>query len=318
MAFWEAAFNGTYGNNYRLRLNVDVIAQEIQNNRSLIRYTAWWEKTGAGSTYNNNTTYGNTNINGYNPQRALGAYNMDVAGERMYLAQNEDYWIGHDGNGYANPYFGVNYDTGTVGSAGTGGNYTMPQFALYLGYNIVTIDQITSNSMQVRLQVNNGTMDTYAYSLNGGANWTNVGFTGTDVTFTITGLAAYTTYNLRFSVHKQDSARWTENGNYSRTTLGYAAITSQTQTSITDTAFTTALTTDVAVSEISYKINGGDWVVANTTNTSAFEFSNINLLSDADYTIQTRVKRADSGLYTESAVQTVRTLAQNKFFIADL
>lgn len=313
MAFWEAAFNGTYGSAFRIRVQADLVSQNIAANTSVVRYNAWWERTGNGTAYNGSGTTATTNRNGAVDNRGMGGYNMTGAGQRIYFAQNEDHTVGHDGNGNASPYYAASYNTGTVGSASAGGNVALPGFNRYLGYTVVTIDTITASSIRVRLATN-GTMDVYGYSLNGGGSWADVAFTGSDTTFTINGLAPYTTYNLRFHVRKADSQQWTDNGNYSRTTLGYAIITTYNVSAITDTAFTYALTTDVPCNALEYDLNGSGWIAETVGNFTSFSKLFFGLNSDADYTIKTRVRRADSGLWTESLPLVAHTAVSSKFF----
>lgn len=221
MAFWEAAFGGSQGGYHRLRVQVDLVTQEEDNNRSLIQYNAWWERVDSTSfVYNYNPTYGNTNINGYNPQRVVNGYYSNNAGERWNLAVNEQYWIGHDAGGWASPYFGANYDAANspyLTSAATGGNYTLPTIYRYADPTLFQVVNVTDVSMTIRVATNR-VVDSIAISLTGGGNWYYFDGATTDRTMTIGSpsapLRSGTSYPVRISLRRQSSGYWKEAGNW--------------------------------------------------------------------------------------------------------
>lgn len=216
MAFWEAGFGGSYGGYYRLRVNVDLLGQEEDNNRSLIRYSAWFEKTGAGTAYHAGATYGNTNINGYNPQRVINGYNFGSGtGQRYYLAQNEDYWIGHDGNGNASPYFGANYDAANspyITSAATGGNMGLPALYRYAAPTYAEFNTITDTQFNFRVDTNR-VVDNIAVSINGAA-WVYFAGSTTSRTMTFSGLQSDRSHSVHISLHRQSDGYWQEHGDW--------------------------------------------------------------------------------------------------------
>lgn len=229
MAFWEAGFSGIYGGAYRLRVNVDVLGQEASNNRTLIRYNAWMEQIGS-SAYSvfNSSTSGHTNINGYNPARG-GSLSLNGPGQRRYLAQNEDYWIAHDSNGDANPFFGADYNTGVsqVLASSAGGNFGMPHINRYANIVYFGADLVTDASFRF--------------------NW---------------GADAFCDY----------------------------------------------------VSWWSVAYDGGGHHDIPVGGTGGFEITLSSLLSDHDYDVTVAVRRADSGLWTNSGTIVVHTGSQNNFF----
>ena len=70
-------------------------------------------------------------------------------------------------------------------------------------------------------------------------------------------------------------------------------------------------TTDVARDYTQYSLNGGAWTdaadVVNNNNNKSGYYTISNLSANTTYTIKTRLRRSDSGLYTESSTLTVTT-----------
>lgn len=75
----------------------------------------------------------------------------------------------------------------------------------------------------------------------------------------------------------------------------YAKITSFKNTSSTITSATFSWTADSSCNSIEYSLNNGSWV-----GTSGSSFTISNLTPETTYNIKIRVRRSDSGLYTES------------------
>jgi hypothetical protein len=229
MAFMEAGFGGSLGGQFRLRVNVDVIGQEQGNNRSLIRYTAWLERvqsSGGSAPFNYSTTYGNTNINGHNPQRAIGGYIWPVneVGRRYYLAQNEDYWIYHDGAGNANPVFGANFDMANsplITSAAVAQNVGMPHINRYANIDGFNVDWTTDEAIRIawHSDSNVSAISWWSSGIDGGAHHDEgSGGQGWFVK-ELHNLASQTTYDFKVAVQRADSGLWTESGTLYATTL---------------------------------------------------------------------------------------------------
>lgn len=225
MAFWESSFSGSSGGNYRLRQQVDVLGQEVGNNRTLIRYNAWVAKVGGSGVYNLvDGAAGNTNINGYNPGRSWGTYDFRAYSVR-YIAQNEDYWVYHNSSGDANPYFAVYWDLrngGTLGSATTGGNTWMPHINRYAGITGYTLDQITDTSIRLNwnADANVDYISWWSSKIDGGAHH-DIPTSGSGTwRITPTNLKSDTQYDFKVAVRRQDSGLWTESGTLYATTLG--------------------------------------------------------------------------------------------------
>jgi hypothetical protein len=94
----------------------------------------------------------------------------------------------------------------------------------------------------------------------------------------------------------------------------YAVINTFTQDQITDTAFRTNVATDVTCDQLQYSLDGGAWTTVGGGTFTSTNFTLDGLISNRQYTIKVRVRRQDSGLYTESSTANVSTLNQNNFF----
>ena len=217
MAFWEAGIGGSLGGQFRIRVSADVIAQEEDNNRSLIRYNAYVDRvSGSGRIYNYYGTYGHTNLGGYgNPQRGPFNYDTSGPGRVITMAQNEDRWYGHDGNGNGSSYFGADYDFANgpyVTSGATGGGMDFPQLYRFAAPNAIYFNNVTDTSFQFRV-ITNRVVNNIAVSLNGGG-WNYFEGDTTDRTMTFDNLISDKVYSVRISLRRASSGNWQEHGNW--------------------------------------------------------------------------------------------------------
>lgn len=223
MASWESAFGGTYGGSFRLRVDVDLIGQNEEGNYSIIRYNSYIYRTSTygGHIWNYDRTYGNTNINGYNPQRSIGSYDFPAGqtGNRYNLAVNEQYTIYHDSNGNANPFFGANFNLANspyLTTSGTGGNYSLPSLYRYAAPNYVEFNGVTDVGFNLRV-VSNRVVDRIGVQIDGGA-WQYFDGSTTDRTMSFGNKMSGRTYSVRISLRRQASGFTSEYGNYFVTT----------------------------------------------------------------------------------------------------
>lgn len=114
------------------------------------------------------------------------------------------------------------------------------------GNSTVTLDKIprygTSNqSLKSKTETSivmnwssNSTVDYLWYSINNGSSWTGVDVTdGTSGTYTISGLSANTTYNIKTRCRRKDSQLSTDSSSLSVTTYNYPYITKVETTNLT-------------------------------------------------------------------------------------
>jgi hypothetical protein len=215
MAFFESTLGGSQGGAHRIRIQVDLLGQEVGNNRSLCRFSAWFERVSpaGGYVYNYNTTSGTVNRNGAVRGANIGGYYSNAVGQRWYLAQNEDHWVNHDGNGNASPYYYADYNPANspyLTSGWVQGNVGLP--------NINRFPDVTSfsltNATDVKFTANvttDYTCNLLEYSLNG-AGWVTA-YSGnfTSRSFDVGGaLSSNTQYSLRVKVRRADTGFYDE------------------------------------------------------------------------------------------------------------
>lgn len=223
MGYWEAGFGGNSGGSFRIRVNADVVAQDENGNQSLVQYSAYVDRvsTAGGRIYNNYATYGHTNLGRYgNPQRGGFTYNTTGNGRVITMAQNEQRWYGHDGNGNGSDYFGADYnpDNSPYWTGGsTGGGMGFPSLYLWAAPNYIDFTSVTDTSFNFRV-ITNRVVDIIAVKLNGG-DWMYFYGATTDRTMNFSGLRSDTVYGVYISLHRQSSGYWQEHGTWYTTTL---------------------------------------------------------------------------------------------------
>lgn len=101
-------------------------------------------------------------------------------------------------------------------------------------------------------------------------------------------------------------------GNISLPTIPrYANITKHEVSDVKGTSFKVSWATDKARNWTQYSLNSGGWTDANDTVASDNRSGNYtlkNLKPNTKYTIKTRIRASDSGLWTESSTLTVTTM----------
>lgn len=101
-------------------------------------------------------------------------------------------------------------------------------------------------------------------------------------------------------------------GNISLPTIPrYANITKHEVSDIKGTSFKVSWATDKAMNWTQYSLNGGAWTDANDTvspDHRSGSYTLKNLKPNTKYTIKTRIRASDSGLWTESSTLTVTTM----------
>lgn len=92
-------------------------------------------------------------------------------------------------------------------------------------------------------------------------------------------------------------------GNFTLSKINrYANITRHTVTGTTEHTITVGWSTDATRDWTQYSLNGGGWTDAGDTGTTSGSYTLRNLNPGQQYSIKTRVRRQDSGLWTESGV----------------
>ena len=294
--------NGQTRDEYECRLGYEVQSQSIANNTSSVKLRL--QVRSISSTYK---TYGynqTTKIDG----TSLAAKTFDMRSTNTWQTFGErTITVTHNNEG--------NYSSSKSGSFTTtcsssnGGNYSLKSGSASVTVAPAKIPRYATSNQSLKSKTSSSitmnwssdnTIDYIWYSKDNGSNWTGVDVTdGTSGTYTISGLSANTTYNIKTRVRRKDSQMTTDSATLAVTT--YA----KTQPSISVTArtinsITVSSSANVAVSETKYRIkpNGGSYGGWQTSNT----FS--GLTQNTTYVIEVSKTGTDSketGTATTSA-----------------
>lgn len=94
----------------------------------------------------------------------------------------------------------------------------------------------------------------------------------------------------------------------------FASFSSITVSNVTDTAFNVNVTVSPTCDQLYYRIDGGSYILAHSGSFTSRTINFTNMQSSKTFTLQLRVRRQDSGLFTESGSFTATTDNQNRFF----
>lgn len=204
------------GNWFRcLNFSWSVQSQSISNNTTTIS----WTLKGAGGATNNWYQSGNFNvvIDGntvYSSASRINLYNGTVVASGSFT-------MGHDNNG--NRSFSASAQAGiytyAVNCSGSG-SWSLPTIPRY-----ATCNQSLANKTETTITMNwssDSTIDGIWYSTNNGGSWTWVRDPrAKSGSYTISGLNAYTAYNIKTRVKRLDSQLTTDSSTLGVTTYEY-------------------------------------------------------------------------------------------------
>lgn len=184
-------------------------------------------------------------------------------------------------------------------------------------YKVPTQSLNTKTEVSIKM---NWSIDTTAdyiwYSTNNGSSWTAVGsVNATSGNYTISGLSASTTYNIKTRVRRSATQTTYDTTALAVTTASYPAFTTQptynarTETTL-DVTYKPNMT--VALAQYRIKISGGsygNWVDINSNNiisgsatsTAGCTFRISSLTANTNYVVQVRLKSTLTEHYTNSS-----------------
>lgn len=195
----------------------------IPNNTSsvTVQVQVWRTNTGY-TTYGSGTCY--CTINGTQYSQSITS-NQKFTYNSNTQVFNTTVTIPHNADGSKTIYISsyISHDRFTSNSQGF--NVTLTKIPRY-----ATSNQSLSNKTETTIRMNwssDSTIDYIWYSSNNGSSWTGVDVTdGTSGSYTISGLAANTTYNIKTRVRRKDSQLTTDSAALSVTTYDYPKCTS--------------------------------------------------------------------------------------------
>ena len=218
----EAAYGGTYGGSYRLRLDISVSSQDYGGNYSTLHIVAYLVRVSSsgGDIFNNNAT-------GWGVQAGGGSWGGTIVQGHLANGQTRSmldtyHNVGHNGDGTMSIGYAAQHNANNSPyqtSASLSGGMGLPTIPRYTSVSYFNVSNITDTAMQIDVTATDW-CDILAVSLNGGASWEN--FYGDYVSKSVTiggNLPSTTNYAVRVSCRRRDSGLWTEAGNISATTL---------------------------------------------------------------------------------------------------
>lgn len=211
----SGSFNtGNYQGRY-LKFSWSVSSQSIANNKTTIK----WSLTGAGNAVSSWYKAGNfkVTIDGnqvYYSSTRINLYNGTTVASGTYT-------FSHNNNG--DKSFSAYAEAGiysvAVNVSGSG-SWSLPKIPRY-----ATSNQSLSSKTETTIRMNwssDSTVDYIWYSSNNGSSWTGINVAdGKSGSYTINGLSANKTYNVKTRVRRKDSQLTTDSATLSVTTYAY-------------------------------------------------------------------------------------------------
>lgn len=287
--------NGSKGH-HKFTLNVTGGSASVANNTSTVSFSfiisslggGWnWEQWGANINYIvtiNGTKYTGSiaNYDGYS--------DVTLKSGSLTVAHNSD------GSKTISYSFSVTDTSGqsyTCGNASASGSLALTKIARY-----GTANQSLNSKTETTIKMNwssDNTVDYIWYSKDNGSNWTGVDVTdGKSGTYTISGLSANTTYNIKTRVRRKDSQLTTDSSALSVTTYDYPYCNSMPNFTIGN-GITIGFYNPLARS-IAWQVLGNDGSIIAGDSTTGASYTGIN----GDNTINNLYKsipNAKSGTY---------------------
>ena len=209
-SFNTSGYDGRY-----LRFEWGVQSQSIANNTT----TIWWKLVGAGGSTSSWYNAGNfhVNIDGdivYESSARINLYNGTVvASGTKTLSHNN---VG-DRSFWAYAEAGIFYYAVNCSGEGT---FSLPRIPRYATSNQSLVSK-TETSIVMKWS-SDSTVDYIWYSSNNGSSWTGINVTdGKAGSYTISGLTANTTYQIKTRVRRKDSQLTTDSSALSVATYAY-------------------------------------------------------------------------------------------------
>ena len=209
-------------------LNWQIASQSIEGNYTDIN----WQ---AGINANNNYWYNNAmKINSIviNDTTVFsgGTYSNIEGGTHQLASGTARIYHNTDGTkSFSASISGWLYSYGNCSGSGSWTLTSIPRYA--------TSNQSLKSKTETSITMNwssDSTIDYLWYSKDNGSNWTGVDVTdGTSGNYTISGLSANTTYNIKTRVRRKDSQLTTDSSSLSVTTYNYPHITTVGTTNLT-------------------------------------------------------------------------------------
>lgn len=200
-------------------------AEKAQLNKSKVNGYLYVTRTDGYTTWGDFT--GNININGTNRNFNV---NIEVGNSWVFVGQLTDVEVPHNADGSKSITIsgsvtgpsGTTWEGKTVSGSGTA---VLDKIARY-ATSVQSLNSRTETSIKMNWS-SDSTIDYVWYSTNNGSSWTAVGsVNATSGSYTISGLTANTTYNIKTRVRRKDSQLTTDSSASAIATYNYPNCTS--------------------------------------------------------------------------------------------
>ena len=213
---------GTNGSKVDTWLEYKVLAQSIQNNTSTVRVVLYSQSTVSSSTkWEIAENFGYVGYNNANKQYLSTTY--DFSDNKINKFGDYTFTIEHNANGTKTITLQGAWSTSHstyISGGNVSGSVTLPAIPRY-----ATVNQSLTAKTETTATIkwtSDSIIDYIWYSTNNGSSWTGINVAdGTSGTYTISGLSANTSYNIKTRVRRKDSQLTTDSSALAVTTYAY-------------------------------------------------------------------------------------------------
>ena len=273
--YLKSYYSGNGGTMMYMELHLYTIAESIANNTTTERADLYVNVTDSSyQWYNNYGTEAYIGINGNDTTKTV-AFDARTTGVKT-LISTWDTVVKHDNNGKAKIGVSAHHYSGIgLGNASVSENielHTIPRYA--------TSNQSLNSKTETTITMNwssDNTIDYIWYSKDNGSTWTGVDVTdGKSGTYTISGLSANTSYNIKTRVRRKDSQLTKDSSALSVTTYQYPYVTTVGTSALTiGSSQTLTLYNPLkrSVSVYMYQNDTGTKLHSDSTNSTSITFT---------------------------------------------
>ena len=218
---------GTNGSKVDTWIEYKVLAQSVQNNTSQVRVVLYSQSTVSSSTrWDVPENFGYVGYNNANKQYLSTTY--DFSNNKINKFGDYTFTISHNADGTKTISLQGAWSTSHstyISGGNVSASVTLPAIPRYATVN-QNLTAKTETSATIRW-TSDKVVDYIWYSTNNGSSWSGINVTdGTSGTYTISGLSADTTYQIKTRVRRKDSQLTTDSSALSVTTYAYPYATS--------------------------------------------------------------------------------------------
>ena len=273
--YLKSYYSGNGGTMMYMELHLYTIAESIANNTTTERADLYVNVTDSSYQWHNNYgTEAYIGINGNDTTKTV-AFDARTTGVKT-LISTWDTVVKHDNNGKAKIGVSAHHYSGIgLGNASVSENielHTIPRYA--------TSNQSLNSKTETTITMNwssDNTIDYIWYSKDNGSTWTGVDVTdGKSGTYTISGLSANTSYNIKTRVRRKDSQLTKDSSALSVTTYQYPYVTTVGTSALTiGSSQTLTLYNPLkrSVSVYMYQNDTGTKLHSDSTNSTSITFT---------------------------------------------